>query len=569
MRFLLPTTFSKGLQRALLLAGLLPGGLLAQAQAPAWQLATLAGQASNGFHTNVASAADASGNVYVVGNFSGTLSFGPVSITSASSFEDVFVAKWSSATNTFVWAQRMGGSDMDRATAVAVSGSNVYVAGVFGGGTATFGAVTLTNLAGATTGTNFDGFVAKLTDAGTSSSIAWAQQMGSTDFDYCQSLAVSNGNVYVAGWFNGPTAKFGPYQLTNASTNVVGRSDAFVAKLADAGNSGSVAWVQQLGAENDEFAMAVTAQGTSVYVAGIFNSTALTLGGTTLSSAGGAYTPADGFVAKLTDAGSTSTVAWAQRVGGTGADYLEKAVVSGSNLYLAGRFGSPTISFGSTTLTNTGPANSEEWFLAKMTDAGSTGSFAWAQQPGQPVSALAASSPAVYVASSTGNPLVAQYTDAGPSAALAWTQRENSGSAGAAALALSGTTVYVLGTASLPATFGTRTLTSATGSGSGAFLAALGSGPLAAAQGSRLVGSSLYPNPAHAAAAVYLPALASPAPAILSLTNTLGQEVRRQAVTLLATGTTLELPLLGLAPGLYQLRVQANGQVATHAVVVE
>ena len=106
----------------MLLCGLLLGRLLAQAQAPSWQLATIAGQVSNGFQTIVASAADASGNVYLVGNFTGTLRFGPISITGASGFDDVFVAKWSSATSSFVWAQRMGGTDIDRATAVAVSG---------------------------------------------------------------------------------------------------------------------------------------------------------------------------------------------------------------------------------------------------------------------------------------------------------------------------------------------------------------------------------------------------------------------------------------------------------------
>jgi hypothetical protein len=82
---------------------------------------------------------------------------------------DVLVAKWSSATSSFTWAQRAAGPNGDVARALVVSWSSVYVAGYFGNAsqvenlTASFGPTTLTSDG------LVDVFVAKLTDAGSTS----------------------------------------------------------------------------------------------------------------------------------------------------------------------------------------------------------------------------------------------------------------------------------------------------------------------------------------------------------------------------------------------------------------
>ena len=212
----------------------------ARAQAPAWQSARAVAAASAAAGTNysdvTATAVDAAGNVYLAGNFRNNVVLGSTPLSSVGS-DDVFVAKFNLASNQFVWAQRAGGAGLDKATALVVSGTSVYVAGYFNGPTAGFGTTTLTTVGGN------DVFVAKLTDAGPTSSFVWAQRGGGTGGDIATALAVSGTSVYVAGSFNSTTAVFGA-ALTNANPST---DDLFVAKLTDAGPTGSFMWAQRGG----------------------------------------------------------------------------------------------------------------------------------------------------------------------------------------------------------------------------------------------------------------------------------------------------------------------------------
>ena len=137
----------------------------------------------------------------------------------------------------------------------------------------------------------------------------------------------------------------------------------------------AVPTVPALSKSSEVRATAVDAAG-NVYLAGNFKNS-VTLGGTTLTSLGG-Y---DVFVAKFNPA--TNQFVWAQRAGGTNNDFANALAVSGSRVYVAGYFESLTAGFGSTTLTNAGTLTSAGYadvFVAKLTDAGNTGSFGWAQQ---------------------------------------------------------------------------------------------------------------------------------------------------------------------------------------------
>ncbi len=89
-----------------------------------------------------------------------------------------------------------------------------------------------------------------------------------------------------------------------------------------------------------------------------------------------------------------------------------------------------------------------------------------------------------------------------------------------------------------------------------------------AALGTGAVG--VFPNPAHRAASLVLPAVPGATQARLTLLNALGQAVRAQLVPLAAAGDThAQLDLAGVAPGLYTLRVAAGSQAASQRLVVE
>lgn len=213
LRLAIPSLSIKAAVRMLVLlvlsmGALLLGGIpLAQAQAPTWQnLLTTAQPDANNAYGITASALDGNGNDYLTGYFSGTIKLGATTLSSLGT-TDVFVAKRNLATGSFGWAVQAGGTSIDRATSLVVSGSSLYVAGFFASSTAGFGTTTLTN-AGVT-----DIFAAKLADTGTGASFTWAQRAGGSSDDRAYALAVSGTRVYIGGLFYSFNADFGPVTL--------------------------------------------------------------------------------------------------------------------------------------------------------------------------------------------------------------------------------------------------------------------------------------------------------------------------------------------------------------------
>jgi hypothetical protein len=89
-------------------------------------------------------ALDSGGNVVVTGGFRGTVDFGGGSFASAGK-DDIFVATYSASDGSHVWSRRFGGTSFDEGLGVAVdSGGRVVVTGNFSE-TVDFGGVPLTS----------------------------------------------------------------------------------------------------------------------------------------------------------------------------------------------------------------------------------------------------------------------------------------------------------------------------------------------------------------------------------------------------------------------------------------
>jgi hypothetical protein len=365
-----------------------------------------------------------------------------------------------------------------------------------------------------------------------------------------------------------------------------GSFDGFVAKLLDSGTTATVAWAQRGGGSEEDNFEKLVVNGTDVLVAGGFKGTA-SFGAlpTTITSAGNR----DVLVAKLTDLGASAQYTWVQRAGGADNEYLRGLAVNGSSLYVAGDFSGATSTFGAATLQNASSTTGNDAFVAKLTDAGSSASFTWAQQVSgtgyDEADALLVRGTSVYVAghfssttatfgalsltnggaARTYDVFVARLQDAGSTCSFAWVQRGGSADNDyCRTLASSGTTLLVGGSAGLPASFGTQVLAGTSSSGAGFFATITDATGLATAAPVALAEDALYPNPAHGAATVRVPV--AKGTATLTLLDGLGRTVRTQ---LAATGQDYALDLAGLAPGVYALCVQAGAAVATQKLVVE
>jgi hypothetical protein len=302
-------------------------------------------------------ATDAIGNVYVTGYFnSPTIAFGTTTLTNASNYTDIFIAKYDAAGNV-LWAKRAGGNASDIGYSVATDTSgNVFVTGSFKSPTITFGATTLTNAEN--TGNSNDIFIAKYDAAGT---VLWAKRAGGTNTDEGWGIATdASGNVYVSGYFKSTTITSGTTTLTNADSS--GSADIFIAKYDAAGTT---LWAERAGGTDYDWGHSVSTDASgNVYITGEFISATITFGTITLTNATNSNFP-DMFIAKYDAAG---TMLWAERAGGTDIDYgYSVATDTSGNVYVMGGFNSSTITFGTTTLTNAGNG---DIFIAKYDAAG-------------------------------------------------------------------------------------------------------------------------------------------------------------------------------------------------------
>ncbi|MGC9314344.1 MAG: hypothetical protein ACP5G4_01815 [bacterium] len=212
-------------------------------------------------------AISSSGDIYVVGYFNGTATFGSYNVTSAGG-GDVFLAKYNTS-GVCQWVRSAGGTGYDYGLQVDVDPSgNVYICGHFQN-TATFGSYNVTSSGSS------DMFVAKYNSSGT---CQWVRSGGSTEYDEARGVAVDGNNVYVSGYFGNANFTASSQTLTN-----IGGSDVFMLKY---NTSGTLQWARKGGGTSGDMGYRCSIDGAgNGYVIGSFSGTA-TFTDTSITSAG-------------------------------------------------------------------------------------------------------------------------------------------------------------------------------------------------------------------------------------------------------------------------------------------
>lgn len=254
---------------------------------------------------------DNNGDIYIVGNFKGTIDLDPSSGTdnhTSAGDDDVFVVKLDNA-GTFIWGKTYGGTDYDYANSIATDASgNVYICGTF---TGTTDLNPSSSAASFTSNGSYDVYILKLNSSGT---YQWGKTFGGTASDYVRVIAVDgSSNVYTVGYFD-DTVDFDPGSGTDNETSD-GGTDIFIEKL---NSSGSFEWVKTYGSASSDKAYSIAIDSADdIYITGCFSDTINFNPISIVGAKKGSNGSTDVFVLKLSSAASFK---WVKTFGGIEAD---------------------------------------------------------------------------------------------------------------------------------------------------------------------------------------------------------------------------------------------------------
>ena len=256
-----------------------------------------------------------------------------------------------------------GSSNIDRNHGF-VGGPNgtAYIIGEFQG-TLTFGSYSLSS-----SGSYFDGYVAKLNNQG---NWDWAVKLGGTSTDRTYGLAVdSSGNAFVTGNFYGTCHFYDKTGQSSGNLSSAGSSDLYVAKLKSDGSDWD--WLAKIGSSgySDGGNDIVVDNSGSAYVSGYIgdNSSVYSHDG---EFVGYQYTNGglDAFVGKIDSSGDWK---WVQTGGSSANDAAVRLDIGSNGSVVTGGYYQAEADFGSTTLSHwqdkeafVAEVNSNGWVFAK------------------------------------------------------------------------------------------------------------------------------------------------------------------------------------------------------------
>ncbi|MBN2489706.1 MAG: SBBP repeat-containing protein [Planctomycetes bacterium] len=222
-------------------------------------------------------AVDTSGSAYVSGSTESSHPTFPVVVgpdLTQNGVTDAFVAKVNPQGTALVYCGYVGGAGFTVATGIAVDAAgNAFITGYTNSTEATLPVAVGPDLTYNDNQWGVDGFVAKVTAAGTA--LAYCGYIGGTSYDWGSAIAVdAHGDAYVVGRTYSTEASF-PVTLGPDLTYNGGEGDAFVAKVSGAG--AARVYCGYIGGSQHEygFGVAVDAQGGAL-VTGCTSSTEAT-----------------------------------------------------------------------------------------------------------------------------------------------------------------------------------------------------------------------------------------------------------------------------------------------------
>lgn len=323
-------------------------------------------------------ATDAFGNVYLTGEYSGTVDFDPGAGTSnetanATGGRDIFILKLDTS-GALSWVKTYGGTGIDFGQRIAVDNSgNIYVGGRFQN------AVTFTGFGGFSSNGGYDGFLLKMDATGT---LQWVLDLsgGGTE-GFLGITTDASGNLYTAGFFNTATATLGGLNSTWTTLTRAGAStnyDFFVAKY---NANGERMWSNTTGAGYDEIPYGITlTDDDKVVTVGSFIGTSVDFNPGAASNLlySNSNSTTTGFIQVLE--ASNGNFSWARSLGSSSNDTVLDVASANNNIYVTGYFAGPQADFNTTgsgggdILNRTGSIDS---FVAKYT---SSSTFVWVKQ---------------------------------------------------------------------------------------------------------------------------------------------------------------------------------------------
>lgn len=202
---------------------------------------------------------DDSGNIFIGGAFSGTVSFDDNTELASNGGEDVFIAKYDSS-GSFIWAKSFGSIALDRLTGMkSHDGINISISGYYSDTL-----IVDPDLDTLFSSGTSDIFLARLDSSG---SFEWAKGFGNEEFDQANGIAVdNNGSIYLTGFF-ADEVDFGDFTIESA-----GEEDIFISKFDDQGNC---LWARSAGSvSGSDNASAITCSPNgNIYLTGSYSST--------------------------------------------------------------------------------------------------------------------------------------------------------------------------------------------------------------------------------------------------------------------------------------------------------